>query len=306
MQKNSGINLLKKNLKINIMNKLFIICLITIFIFLGCGKKPSDINQQKKDTVTSINNSGETSGKTSAQDSMKYDKKIITKYYNDKECSDTAEACTYFKLSYPVFTTGNANKEINKFLEAYITDSIYVPEGKKSNGSIENLYKSLFKEYETFKKETPDWNLGYALDINADVIFNSSKFLTVSINQYSFFGGAHPNTFSRDFVFDSQTGKVLGLKDLFASGFNSKLNKLIDKKFRETYKLKPNESLNGENGMLFENFINYNDNFSLTKKGISFYYNPYEIAPYAVGPIILEFTYGELKEILKQQLIIDN
>lgn len=285
------------------MDKLFIICLITIFLFLGCGKKPAELNQQKKDSISTNSNSGETSGKTSASDSMKYDKKIITKYYNDKECSDTAEACTYFKLSYPVFTTGNANKEINKFLEAYITDSIYVPEGKKSNGTLENLYKGMFKEYEAMKKESPDWIMGYALDIFAEVIFNTNKYLTVTVGSYSFFGGAHPNTFSRDFVFDSQTGKILGLKDVFISGFDSKLNKQIDKKFRETYKLKPNESLNGEKGMLFENFIKYNDNFFLTKNGISFYYNPYEIAPYAVGPIVLDFTYNELKEILKPEII---
>ena len=43
------------------------------------------------------------------------------------------------------------------------------------------------------------------------------------------------------------------------------------------------------------------DNYILGTKDVTFYYNPYEIAPYATGDTELTISYGQLKAIMKKQ-----
>ena len=113
----------------------------------------------------------------------------------------------------------------------------------------------------------------YALDVNSSVVYNKPAALSVSIDFYINTGGAHPNSYARYFVFNPKTGKHLRLNDLFITGFEDKLNKLIDKKYRALRNLKDTDRLDGEKGYLFDNFIKFNDNFIFTKGGINFYYN---------------------------------
>ena len=63
--------------------------------------------------------------------------------------------------------------------------------------------------------------------------------------------------------------------------------------------LSPTERLDGEKGMLFENYIRFNSNFALTDKGVAFFYNQYEIAAYAYGTTKIDLPYRELAGILK-------
>lgn len=42
-----------------------------------------------------------------------------------------------------------------------------------------------------------------------------------------------------------------------------------------------------------------NDNFALTKEGIKFIFNPYEIAPYAMGQQEFTIPYSALQAIAK-------
>jgi hypothetical protein len=41
-----------------------------------------------------------------------------------------------------------------------------------------------------------------------------------------------------------------------------------------------------------------NDNFAVAKRGIIFYFNSYEIAPYAMGPTELLIPYAKLSGII--------
>lgn len=278
--------------------KYIIILVLGVNLFLGCGKKPGETETQTNVNKQEVKSTGETN-KNSVSDSLKYETKNFKKTY--KDCKEENEKCSYLKISYIVFDEGSAQKEINKTLDAYIIDSIFSIEGKGSNKSIDGLATAFFSDYETVKKESPDFEPTYALDINSSVEFNKSKVLSVNTGYYIFTGGAHPNTFMRYFVFNPQTGKQLKLRDVLVNGFEDKLNKLIDKKYRSNNKLKDNERLDSEKGMLFENFIKFNDNFIFTKDGVEFLYNRYEIAAYVYGEIEVKFTYKELEEILKPE-----
>lgn len=277
----------------------YVICfLLSIALFSGCGKKSEQNGTQTNLNKQDVKSAGE-SNTNNLTDSLKFEIKNFKKTY--KNCSEDSMSCTYLKVSYPFFEEKNSVKDINSTLFAYITDSIFTVEGKGSNKSLEGLANVFFSEYENFKKEVPEYEPGYALDISGNVLFNKPNALSVCIGFYINTGGAHPNSYMKYFVFNPKTGKQLKPGDIFVSSFETKLNKLIDKKYRENNKLKDSDRLDSEKGMLFENYIKYNDNFILTKEGVEFLYNRYEIAAYVYGETEIKFSYKELQEILKPE-----
>lgn len=280
--------------------KNILILSIVALLLLGCGKKQNDSSATSNVQST---NSGEikSAGESNSEspDSLKYEIRKFHKTY--KGCNDNEENCSYMKIEYPVFTSGKSYKRINEAIYAYLADSVYLVEEGMSNKTLEKLADNYFKDYETMKKDNPDWGLSYAFESAGRVPYNKGNVVTVEINTYAFTGGAHPNSYNVYFVFDIETGNRLRVQDIFVKGFESGLNKLIEKKYREFRGISDKERLDGENGMLFENHIEFNDNFGLLKDGVIFYYNSYEIAAYAVGPTELNFTYKELGDLLKPE-----
>lgn len=271
-----------------------------LFLFAGCGKKESKITDTVTETAktTAEKNAGESSGNQSP-DSLSYSMKSFYKSY--KGCSDTAFGCTYLKAEYPVFTSGSHKDEINRIILGYMVDSVFTTETQAGNKTLDGLAASLFSEYIKLKEEIPDFDAGYVLEITASAAFNSKGILTVFVGNYSYTGGAHPNSFLKYFVFDLSTGKTLKTADIFEQGFEKKLNKMIEKKFRKQYELSDDKPLTE---ILFENKIEFNNNFAITKEGIEFLYNKYEIMAYVYGPAEIKFSFEELKGLVKEKYIL--
>ncbi|MCG8343150.1 MAG: DUF3298 and DUF4163 domain-containing protein [Chlorobiales bacterium] len=229
---------------------------------------------------------------------LSYEMKSIDKVYQNGEEDGKNE--TYCKVNYPVFSDSDHAEAINRYLLGWIADSTALSSvpGDSVSITIEELADNFFAEYETVRKEFPvSWP--YQFELTGSVLLNRSGLLTVDLSYYAFTGGAHGNSYTEYFVFDTMTGKRLGLNDVFEDGFEERLNKLIDSRYRKMKGLSLKDRLDGEKGMLFENYIHFNNNIALTGRGVSFFYNNYEIAPYAVGPTKIDLPYSELKVILR-------
>jgi hypothetical protein len=149
------------------------------------------------------------------------------------------------------------------------------------------------------KKQFPAIPGAWFWEYNMKIYGETTNILCLSADNMTFTGGAHPNYYSAFYNINKVTGDTLSLKDLLVPGFETKLNELIDKKFREMKGLQPGENLQ-DKGELFENKITFNYNAAVTKElGIEFHYNPYEIAPYAAGPITISLSREELGDLIK-------
>ena len=229
-----------------------------------------------------------------------YEMKTVEKIYQADGAA--GENKTSFRVSYPVFSDGEHAETFNSYLLGWIADSSAVNAAPDDSGNItiEQLADEFFAEYESVQKEfSVSWP--YQFDLDGSVLLNRSGLLTVDLSYYAFTGGAHGNSYTQFFVFDAVKGTRLGLDDVFVQGFEERLNKLIDSRYREMKGLTAADRLDGEKGMLFDNVIEFNSNFALTGQGVSFFYNNYEIAPYAVGPTTIDLPYGDLENILKPQ-----
>ena len=110
-------------------------------------------------------------------------------------------------------------------------------------------------------------------------------------------GGAHGINQLITFNFDIATGKQITLADLFAPGYETELKNTLLKALKSKTGLNSMNELK-EAGYLYSMDIFPSENFILNDETITFVYNPYEIAPYAVGSIELIITYSEVSKIL--------
>ncbi len=167
--------------------------------------------------------------------------------------------------------------------------------------SINNDYKNNY--FETHKEENDEEikDRGSSYSETHDVIISiyelNDRILTLEQGFYDYAGGAHGFGGIVFANLDIKSRKALKLSSLFTSVGLKQLPRLLEEQFRKDQKLKPGQSL--EDGGLFENKIKEaTDNFYLTQKGVGFYYQQYEIAPYAAGPIEIYLPFSKIKPLL--------
>lgn len=105
------------------------------------------------------------------------------------------------------------------------------------------------------------------------------------------FGAAHGYYYFKSIVLDLSTGRRLRQEELFREGFEKNISSLL------LHYLAQDEYY--VDGMLFDDEpVMPNNNFLLTKDGISFFFNPYEIAAYVFGIIQIDIPAADLKPLL--------
>jgi len=267
--------------------KYIILILFTAILISSCG--------QKKNDVTTENKQPGSNSKTTDSESLKFSDKSFLKSYTN--CSPT-DTCTYLKVDYVEAVSGKNKDKINKFITGIINSGVSF--GDTTLPSMQVAADSFMAQYLSFRKENPEspqyWYLEQSVAVNLD----NQKMISLSSGNSSYMGGAHPNSYLHYFNISTETGDTLSLGNIFAPGFEKKLNELIDVAFRKASSLKPGDNL-AEKGGLFENKIAFNYNWMVNKDGsLTFYYNPYEIAAYAAGPIEVTLTKEEIAPLLAQ------
>ena len=110
-----------------------------------------------------------------------------------------------------------------------------------------------------------------------------------SYNDYT--GGSHGLFgFGYD-VFDMSTGEIVTEEDLFVEDYFSPLCDLLEESVAENVSEEDQEMLFG--------MPEPNGNFAVSEDGITWAYNPYEIAAYASGVIELPVPWAKIKPLLQ-------
>lgn len=151
-------------------------------------------------------------------------------------------------------------------------------------------------------KEIKESPIAYTMDESSRMMiaYQSVKLLTLAFWNYAYTGGAHGNYGTSYIAMDLVNNKILKLSDVLNERGRKSLSNLLAKYFRKQYHLKTSDAL--QEGGLFENKIEPNNNFYLTAKGICFNYVPYEIGPYAMGEVMIFIPFTELQSYLQPSL----
>jgi hypothetical protein len=182
-----------------------------------------------------------------------------------------------YTIKYPEFYSDRFQilaEKLNSFYRA----RAYMYEKK----TIKNLYQQAMVEYEySVANNFPIREFEVYEDFT--VTYNQNCALSLYFDRYEYTGGAHGMTVRSSDTWNLQRSRKVELQDLFAEEQNYKeyVTAYINQQIAE-------DIASGDD-MYFEDYAhlvvnNFKpNNFYLTEEGAVFYYQHYDIAPYAAG-----------------------
>ncbi|SMC87167.1 DUF3298 and DUF4163 domain-containing protein [Pedobacter nyackensis] len=237
----------------------------------------------------SVNTVDSTSLAVDTELSFKYDSvKVYSKFpIVVEKVSDTSKAV----ISYPVF----ADEKINQFIQQKVLKAGNEGENYTSYLDFAN---SFIKNFDDFSKENKGYGQTWFMNGKVEVVAQQPHYLSLLFTFVNYEGGAHPNSSFVYLNYDPVNHQEIILDSLLNPGSMTKLTAVAENIFRKNEKLAPGVSL--KDNYFFENDkFSLNQNFSVTKEGIKFLYNPYEIKAYAYGITELLIPFTALKDIAK-------
>ena len=139
----------------------------------------------------------------------------------------------------------------------------------------------------------------YRYDVAATYDLGRHHTLCYEITATRYEGGAHDVTECHCLNFNLLTGELVKLDDWYQPAYPSVLLPLLSEELQEQFSCDNLEALR-EKGILRLTGLYVPSNYKLEEKGITFIYNPDEIAPYETGAIRLTIPYGALAPLEKE------
>lgn len=130
----------------------------------------------------------------------------------------------------------------------------------------------------------------YALDVSYEIPTHNEDLLSIVFYHYEFTGGAHGNTYLQTMTFDLAAETELTLADLFDDG-TIPLDDISD------YVATTLEDRLGADATFPEGYTADEINFqfwTVAEDGVTFYFPPYQVAPYAAGVQTVTIPYADL------------
>lgn len=272
------------------MNRFFVAFLIvaSLFIQLGfysCTTKPSDI--------------------TVLLDSVAVDS-VCPLFHNYEK-----PACHFnLRMEVPyVEDNSSLSLSLQRFLSAIPRQGAFVEDSDGTvAGMADNYLRTYIMQYLQEGKDAIDsygedmqaaatW-MSYEEQAEGTVYFHEGSFLSYQFKVYSYMGGAHGNTVTANRVFDMSSQNTVTLSTLFTEESLS----VVADNLRQALAIQNDCQTVDEliqSGIFFSaGEIEPNDNFLLDNKGLTWIYDPYEIAPYAYGPVTVSLSWNQLVDLI--------
>jgi len=169
--------------------------------------------------------------------------------------------------------------------------------------AVKNFSEQYLKDFQSIKfKDFSDEdyiledenNFIYELSLENEVLYNRNDIISFVVKNVNYEGGAHGSNSIYGYVIDLNTGKFITEDDFAGNNFKKNLSSLIVQKIATAKGLDSIPQLEDIGYDAVED-IGPNGNFSLDEKGITYYFNEYEIAAYFVGITEVFIPYEELK-----------
>ena len=277
----------------NVMKKIY--SLATLFLFLGlflCLGSYGCTSSTKKEAADS----------TSVQDRWK----------NPSEWDSILISTTYF--DFPQTKSGSSVEVSIRFLYPKADTTLQLLFCKAFFGedydrllpseAMDRYLTEVKGEY-LFRGDTIGMTREEMAELKSDlslenkIFYGDSLVLSIQKNLYTYSAGAvHGLQGLGYYNIDLQRKEILSEGDIFVDGYSTELTKIIQSHLLKTYGKKTAQELEQSEG-IYVSDLTPNDNFAIGARGLTYCYNPYEIAPYAMGIIEIFIPYEALTNILR-------
>lgn len=170
-------------------------------------------------------------------------------------------------------------------------------------------YKSLEKEYVSIKDTMNEGEIApsafnWEVKIKACPIFKSKSLLCYKIENYIFMDGAHGSTIIKAVNMSLKDGKIITLDDVFNDDYDDLLLPSIVEKIKKDNKLKVGDDLESI-GYFGTDEMCVSSNFLIEEDGVTFIYNPGEVAAYVVGNVKVKLPFEDLSMAIRSDFLIN-
>ncbi|MCX2479642.1 DUF3298 domain-containing protein [Pedobacter sp. MC2016-15] len=269
--------------------KKIVLALVAVTGMYACSQKKTE---KVIDSASTAVTAADTDSLSYSYDSVKvYGKARVS---SNKLVTDTAKAV----VVYPVFQ----DQTVNKFLE----DRVIGISGKQGlSKSYKELTTGFIKEYDTYIAANKGSEETWFQKLDMKVKANYPNYISVLLVFSDYKGGAHPNYLFTYFNYNPKTYQTITLDSIITADGMPKLRAIGENIFRRNENLAPNASLS--EGYFFDQGVfTLPETFTLTKEGIKFLYNPYEIKAYAAGTTELLVPFSKINDIMKESSVLIN
>jgi hypothetical protein len=259
------------------MKHFILLLVVTTFLF-SCGKKTDEKNSLNPVSYVMKDFKLESAG----------------------GCVSDTIPCASYEVNYPEFSGLDSvvTKKIAHKIDSVVTEgySEGLPQTFRETAPV---FIQQYEDYKTEAGESESPGQGWSFHAGIKVEVLSDTLISLSVIRDDYAGGAHPNSSTVYLNIDPQNGRDVTLVNIFKPGFQDVLAKLGEKAFRKAHELSDTASLQGNDFEFENNQFQLTKNYGFTKAGVVFYYNSYEVAPYAMGPTEILIPYEEMKDWLK-------
>ena len=221
------------------------------------------------------------------------------------DCVAGAEGCTYIRFDFPVVTEappGTAVDAITGVVQTFLLRPLR--EDAEPEGPA-RLMESFLEDFRAFREREPRSAQFWFLERKAFVLSNRPNVLSFSLKENAYLGGAHGITTFQFVNLDPRTGEPIPLERLLRDGALAELTALAEARFREVRSLEPDVSLAAAGFAFPSGGFELTPNFAIGAEGLTFYYNPYDIGAFALGPTEIVLGYDEIEDLLDPEFLSD-
>ena len=276
------------------MKKIFAAILICLLLFAGCANGNSDTTTTASSTTKPTFPSTTSTKPTISPD--QYAQQYLSgaiRYIEIKEETRRSDGQLIHTITYPELRLAenltSAQTEIAKDLKQYI--GTFLDDARDGR----SFAYDVLEKYE-YTKMPP-----YEISLNLPVSREDAAVFSILSVISGFEGGAHGYQQCIGMNYDPQTGKRLTLDQVIVSGSDDTVYEMILNKLPESIEYYDDyQTIVKE--MCFADLSSTN-NWCLTQDGLSFVFDPYDLAGHSYGTIIVLFPYADLTDILLPQFM---
>jgi hypothetical protein len=252
---------------------LIIVCAVAMAVAFSCGK---NTKQSKYSVDFDTIHIDDTFQFDTLKQVFKYNVKADFTY--PENCSDTAKL---HKLQ-SIFIAAVLSENFSSLTPQQAVDSFHRQE--------ETRFFSDMRYDEDEPADTATWELYYHVSNNITGYNNNIISFTVELSGYT--GGAHGYHGVAGYVYDLSTDGFITEDDFAGINYRQNMAAVITGKIKEIHGIEPDGQLDEFD--FWSNEIEPNGNFSIDSRGITYYFNEYEIAPYSSGMTAVFIPFNEL------------
>jgi len=215
----------------------------------------------------------------------------LVRIQESQGCESDSSSCVEVDLELPIFNgiDSLSGSDLNKEVVAAVTTE---SDGEAYSRIAERFIQD-FVEFDTLDKDLAE---RWSMTARTEIFQARDSIISFLITTESFTGGAHPIANYRIINYNPVRRKLVRLNDFFSEEELSQILVQGEKIFRTTYDIPANSSL-ADAGFEFDNNrFHLPEQGGLTENSVILIFNPYEVAPYAIGPSRIEIPLKSIKK----------